>query len=228
MMQKRRRTISVTLLVLVLVGASGWLLGWSSFLDVKQIEVVGVAPDSPLKNEAIIAFSGVRIGESMARLSGASVKRELEQLPRIGSVSLIRKWPHRVVLVIKERVPVAAIVKGNRFQLIDSASHEYASVSSVPAGVPTLTITGDYQTGLKTAMSVITYLSFTIRSQVAQIESSGADGLQLTLRGGAQVIWGSSEDLELKSRVLATLLSGTGANRVKTFDVSAPYAPTAN
>lgn len=227
-MEKRRRKFGVALLVLLLVGTSGWLLGWSSLLNVEQIQVVGVAADSPLKSDAIIALSGIRIGESMARLNGASVKRELVQLPRVGSVSLIRRWPHRVVLVIKERVPTAAIVKGNQFQLIDSGSNEYALVSSAPAGIPTMKITGDYQTGLKTAMSVIKFLPLAIRSQVTQIESSGADGVQFILSGGAQVIWGSSEDLELKSRVLATLLSGAGAGRVRIFDVSAPYAPTTN
>jgi len=227
-MEKRGRKFGVTLLVLLLVGTSGWLLGWSSLLNVEQIQVVGVAADSPLKSDAIIALSGIRIGESMARLSGASVKRGLVQLPRVGSVSLIRHWPHRVVLVIKERVPAAAIVKGNQFQLIDSGGNEYALVSSAPAGIPTMKITGDYQTGLKTAMSVITFLPLAIRGQVIQIESSGADGVQLTLSGGAQIIWGSSEDLELKSRVLATLLSGAGARRVRIFDVSAPYAPTTN
>lgn len=224
--KNRRRSIGVTLLLVLLIGASGWLLGWSSFLNVKQIEVVGVAADSPLKSEVIIELSGVRIGEPMARLNGTSVKRELSQLSRVGSVSLIRKWPHRVVLVIKERVPVAAIVKGNQYQLVDKRSKEYALVSSVPVGVPTMKIDGDYPTGLKAAMSVITYLPLTIRSQVTQVESSGADSVRLTLQSGAKILWGSSEDLGLKSRVLVTLLAGVGANQVKTFDVSAPYAPT--
>lgn len=216
----------VVLLVVLLIGAVGWLLGWSSFLTVKQIEVVGVAADSPIKSDAIISLSGVRIGEPMARLSGASVKRELAQIPRIKSVSLIRHWPHRIVLLIKERVPVAAIVKGNQFLLIDSESKAYATVSVLPVEVPTIMVTGDFQTGINTAMSVITHLPFNIRSQLTHVDSSGKDGVQLILRSGTRIIWGSNEDLALKSRVLTTLLAGAGASKVKTFDVSAPFAPT--
>lgn len=227
-MAKRRRRLGVTLLLILLVGAAAWLLGWSSFLTVKQIEVVGVAVDSPLKTEAIIALSGVRIGEPMARVSSASVKRELDQLPRIGKVSLIRKWPHRVVLVIKERAPALAILKGTAFELIDSAGNQYATVPVVPVGVPTLTIGGDYKASLKTAMTVIDFLPDNIRNQVTRIESSGVDDLQLTLQRGVQVIWGSSEELSVKSRVLTTLLAGPGAKNVHVFDVSAPYAPTTN
>ena len=226
-MQKRRRRIGVAFLIFLLVGASGWILGWSSLLDVRQIKVVGIAASSPLKSDVVITNSGIRIGEPIARLSGASVKRELGQVPRIASVSLIRKWPHTVVLVIKERVPVAAISKGTQFQLIDGEGHEYASVSSMPIGVPMMMITGDYELGLKTAMSVITSLPPAISGELAQIESSGADGVKLTLRGGVQIVWGDSQDPELKSRVLTMLLAGAGASRFKTFNVSAPYAPTA-
>ena len=216
----------VVLLTVFLTAVAGWLLGWSSILTVKQIEVVGVSANSPIKSESIIALSGIRINEPMARLSGASVERELAQIPRIKSISLLRHWPHTVVLVIQERVPTAAIVKGNEFQLIDSESNQYATVAVLPTAVPTVLITGDYKTGLKSAMSVITELPVLIRSQLTHVESSGTDGVQLTLRKGARIIWGSSEDFGLKSRVLATLLTGAGANKVKIFDVSAPFAPT--
>ena len=75
-------------------------------------------------------------------------------------------------------------------------------------------------------MSVITELPVIIMSQLTHVESSESDGVQLTLRKGARIIWGSSEDFGLKSRVLATLLTGAGASKVQTFDVSAPFAPT--
>jgi len=225
---RRRRNLVVVLVLILTVGVSGWVLGWSSLLTIKQIQVLGIAADSPLKSDVVIARSGIRIGESMARLNQRSVKRELNQLPRVGMVSLVRKWPHTVVLVIRERVPMLAVVSGNEFQLVDSKSVEYAVVPTAPVGVPTLVISGDRKIGLKTAMSVITLLPFSIRSRVTQLESSGSDGLQMTLRGGTQIIWGSSQDLALKSRVLLTILSGDGASRFKTFDVSAPYAPTAS
>jgi cell division protein FtsQ len=214
--RSRRLVIGATFLAVLVVGAAGWLLGWSSFLTVKQIVVIGLSADSPLKSQGVISLSGVKIGEPMARVSGASIKRELSQVPRIGSVALKRSWPHKVILVIK----------GNQFALIDSQGNVYGTVPAPPAGLPVIAVTGDFQTGLKTAMSVITYLPEGIKSQVTHLDSTGTDGLQLTLSSGARVIWGSSEDLALKSRVLSTLLAGAGAERVKVFDVSAPYAPT--
>lgn len=225
-MQRRRRRLGALFIFLALIAGSGWLLGWSPFLTVKQIEVVGLAPDSPLKSESIIALSGIRIGEPMARVNGPSLRRQLDQLPRIGGVWLIRKWPHRLVVRIRERVPVVAIVKGTEFQLVDSKSNEYAMVATVPSGVPTMTVMGDYKLAVKTGMSVITQLPAGIMNRITEISSSGADGLQFTMAGGVKIIWGSSEDLALKTRVLSTLLTGSGANHVKIFDVSAPYAPT--
>jgi cell division protein FtsQ len=214
------------LIATMVIGASGWILGWSPLLKVKQIDVIGLSVDSPLKTQEVISLSGIWIGEPMARVSGASIRRALAQVPRIGSVALVRKWPHRVVLLIKERVPVAGVVKGNQFSLIDGESKVYGTVSVLPLGLLTIAITGDFRTGLKTAMSVINNLPEGIKRQVIRLDSSGADGLQLTLRRGARVILGSSEDLAVKSRVLSTLLSGAGAGKIKVFDVSAPYAPT--
>lgn len=222
----RRFIVGSLLVAAMFIGASGWLLGWSSFLIVKQIDVIGLSVDSPLKTQDVISLSGVWVGEPMARVSGASIRRALAQVPRIGSVALVRKWPYRVVLIVKERVPVAGVVKGNQFSLIDSQSKIYGTVSVLPIGLPIIAVTGDFRTGLKTAMSVIDYLPEGIKRQVIRLDSSGADGLVLTLRRGARVIWGSSEDLAVKSRVLSTLLIGAGAVKIKVFDVSAPYAPT--
>lgn len=227
-LKNRRRNMAIIVILPMLIGASGWTLGWSSLLAIKQIDVVGVATGSPLTSSAVVAASGIKLGESMARLNQRSVRRELHRLPRVDDVSLVRKWPHKVVLVIRERKPVLAVVQGNEFLLVDSKRNQYAVSSKAPAGVPTLTIIGDQKAGLTTAVSVITALPKEIKGIVTQMQSSGIDGLQITLEGGVKVIWGSSEDLDLKSRVLKTILSGDGASRFRTFDVSAPYAPTAS
>jgi len=212
--------------VALVVGASGWALGWSSLLTVKQISVVGLAVDSPLHSDQVIQLSGIKIGEPMARISGSRVKRALAAIPRVGSVSLVRKWPHKILLLIKERAPIAVISIGNQFSLIDSESKMYATVAVMPPDLPVISVTGNFRIGLKTAMSVLVYLPDDIKRRVVRLDSSGTDGLELSLRGGAKVIWGSSEDLAVKSKVLLTLLGGAGAGHVNVFDVSAPYAPT--
>jgi len=212
--------------VLIVIGSAGWLLGWSSVLDVKQIEVVGLAPGSLLNREIVISHSGIRIGQPMARLSGARVQRGLADLPRVKNVTVIRRWPHRVELVVAEREPRAAIIDGTQYQLADNAGNVYAKVTTPPSGIPLVSIGGDYQAGLKASIAVLASLPTEIQSQVVQLDVSSGDGVQFKLVRGALVIWGSSEDSALKSRVLATLLSGPGSKKIKRFDVSAPLAPT--
>lgn len=223
---RRRRNLASALVALIIIGSAGWLLGWSSILDVRQIEVAGLAPGSLLNRETVISHSGIRLGQPMARLNRVRVQRGLADLPRVKKVALIRHWPHRVELVITEREPSAVIIDGARYQLADSAGKVYAIVATPPSGIPLVSISGNYQVGLTASIAVLTSLPTEIQSQVVQLDVAGGDDVRLQLNRGVLVIWGSSEDSALKSRVLTTLLGGSGAKKIKRIDVSAPLAPT--
>ena len=62
---------------------------------------------------------------------------------------------------------------------------------------------------------------------VVRVSAASPDSVQLSLKGGREVVWGDSRRNERKAAVLTALLSPRpGATPVTVVDVSAPDAPT--
>jgi len=59
-------------------------------------------------------------------------------------------------------------------------------------------------------------------AQVTSGSATEAGQVTLTLSNGASVVWGDTQDNELKARVLATLMTTSAS----IYDVSSPHRPT--
>jgi cell division protein FtsQ len=58
--------------------------------------------------------------------------------------------------------------------------------------------------------------------RVSHVRAATIDSIELRLRDGRSVVWGSAEGSELKAEVLESLLH----RRASVYDVSVPGAPT--
>jgi cell division protein FtsQ len=96
-------------------------------------------------------------------------------------------------------------------------------VPKPPADVPLVQVdvTTSGVPALHAASDVAAALPAELRADVEQIRAGSRDDVRLRLRGGAQVVWGSAADTELKASVLAALRT----QRAKVYDVSAPLTP---
>jgi cell division protein FtsQ len=72
------------------------------------------------------------------------------------------------------------------------------------------------------AMGVLSLMPDDLRPKIAKLTASTRDNVELTLKSGAILRWGSVEQPELKSQVARALLK----RKAKVYDVSAPELPT--
>src|SRR5690606_10516519 len=77
--------------VILLIVAGAWAVGWSSLLDVRTVEVVGV---HRLAADDIRSRAAVPLGTPLARLDTSAVRDRLIDIPQVADVAVSRRWPH--------------------------------------------------------------------------------------------------------------------------------------
>src|SRR6266508_3656737 len=82
-----------------------------------DIELAGEAPNS---SAPVMEKMREVLGRNIFLISVAERKRELEKIPWVESATVMRLWPNRLRVLVKERTPVAFVAIGERIGLIDS------------------------------------------------------------------------------------------------------------
>ena len=205
--------LSVTFVLLA------WVLGWSSLLTVRTIQIEGIAPKSALNGKQLIAESGIRVGEKMARAHISTLSELKAKYPKIESIALKRSWPSTVTLVVKEKIAIAAVYVNGVYQLYGEDGLPFARVATPPSDLPV--ITGRETAGIKAAVSIYRSLPADLDSQIATLTARTNDLIEFTI-GETRITWGSSDDSATKIKVLRVLLK----TPAKKIDVSAPLSPT--
>ncbi|HET8969694.1 MAG TPA: FtsQ-type POTRA domain-containing protein, partial [Candidatus Nanopelagicales bacterium] len=214
----RRRWLLVVLLVAVLAGA-GWVVGWSPLLSVTEVRVLGART---LSADQVRAAADVELGMPLARVPAAAVAERVEALPAVAGVEVRYGWPHVLVLVVTERVPVAVVAGASGtagFELVDAAGNRYDTVAARPVGLPLLATTPAADGA---ALAVLTALPPELASRVARVRADTQDDVVLVLADGTRLRWGGATDSGRKAAVVLALLP----RRAGVIDVSAPELPT--
>ena len=81
-----------------------------------DIELAGEAPNS---SAPVMEKMREVLGRNIFLISVAERKRELEKIPWVESATVMRLWPNRLRVLVKERTPVAFVAIGERIGLID-------------------------------------------------------------------------------------------------------------
>ena len=210
------RRLGVIAALLVVAVAAVWVVEFSRLLAVDHITVRGTTNLAP---GDIIAAAAVPLGTPLARVDDQAVADRIRALPRVGSVEVRRGFPHELVLVVDDRVPVAVIRTDRGWVTIDAAGAEIGGVRK-PGSRPVVASTTDV--GRQTALATLLTLPAPLKTQVARVSASTVDDVTLVLRSGATVRWGDTSRTERKAAVLAALMT----RRASIYDVSAPDVPT--
>lgn len=122
-------------LAVLLLGAGGfWALYGSSWFRVEQVRTSGTAVLTPREIEAVAA---VPMGAPLVGVDTEVIEARLrERFPRIGSVEVVRSWPHGIGLKVTERKPVLLMEKGGKFIEVDTAGVRFATVDTAPGASP--------------------------------------------------------------------------------------------
>jgi cell division protein FtsQ len=223
-LSNRRRPWRRALLV-VLCAATvvllAWVVGWSTWLGVDDIEVKGVTgPEA----EAVARLVQVPVGTPLARVDTEAVGARVRERVTVAEVSVRRSWPGTLTVEVVPRS--AALVVRNpqgRLEVVDAEGVTFGTVRAVPHGVPVVTATGAKGTtkeALLSSLGLLDALPTDLAGKVSGIKVSSANLITFTL-GSSTVVWGGGEDSARKVAILTALLR----TKAKVIDVSAPDTP---
>lgn len=222
----RRRVLrpAVVLAVAVTLGGGAVWAAWSSpLLAVRTIIVKGT---SRLSVADVLAAARVPIGRSLLRLDPGTIRARVAALPAVRSVTVDRDWPHRLVITVTERSPVAAVATTGGVELVDAAGVAFATQAQPPAGLLPLelgaAVPGPGDADAQAALAVWAELPQPLRRNVSGISAPSPVDVTIHLAGRRTVVWGDPGEAARKLVVLRALML-TKASR---YDVSTPDVPT--
>lgn len=223
--QRRRSRLRIVVRWLVacvlvaVVGAGVWLVGFSPVLSVQRVEVTGAAVLDPAKVEQVAA---IRPGTPLARLDTGAIEKRVGALTPVREVRVVRHWPSAVTIEVTERTALYAVRQNQAdgYLLVDRDGVAYTEVAKPPKDL--LVASADSAELLPDVAAVVAALPDDLRPMVASVDAGTRDSITLKLSEGRTVIWGSSERSDYKAEVLLALLK---AHKGTVYDVSAPDWP---
>ncbi|MCW2781869.1 MAG: FtsQ-type protein [Marmoricola sp.] len=217
---RRGRPALLLLLALVVVGAGVWLVYFSPAITARQVDVTGA---TNVRQSKVRTVAEVPIGTPLARISLSAIQSRVETIPVVKSAEVSRSWPHGISIRITERTPLAVIDQGHGLQALDGAGVLFGSYARRPAGLPLVhSAAGTKVDALSEVAKVVSSLPPNISRKVDYVEVATVDQIELAMKDGKTVTWGSSQDSGEKAEVLAVLLK----QHATKIDVSAPGRPT--
>ncbi len=207
-------------LVIALVGGGTWAVYFSDALAVEGAEVRGLAS---LTEDDVLAVADVPEGRPLATVDLTAIDRRVSALAAVASVRVTRQWPHDVLIEITEREPVAVVDRGDGLRAVDVRGAVFSSYRRAPSDLPRITTAAVTDAeALREAATVAGALPDDLRALVDHIEAISVDEIDLVLRDGRRVRWGSADRSEQKAEVLAALLP----RKAEVYNVSVPGQPT--
>lgn len=205
-----------------LVGGATWVALYSPVLRTTGVGVEGI---SRLPAAQVLAVARVPLGGSLLTLPTAQVRDRVASLAPVASVAVQRQWPHRVVIHVVERVPVAVVAGPAGPILVDRGGMAFAAGGALPSGVLDLRVAapvvGTVSDAARSALAVWAQLPPRVRGDVLWVAAGSPDDVSFGLPGGATVRWGSAERGDDKLAALAALMR----QHARVYDVSTPDVP---
>jgi cell division septal protein FtsQ len=220
-----KKTLAIAT-ILILFGAGSYLLGWSSLLTVKQIEING-APT--LISEKTIAKSlNLSLGDKLARVDSRALANRLKANDWIESADISRNWINgKVVIDLQPRTPVALYTAPGKPQVaLDASGASFQLMGQVPAGLPKVS-SSSVASGL-IAIEVFTEMPKEFSEGIERLTAVSPTNILIDGKFSdrtMQIVWGDGEDLSLKIKVITALLELPENKSIRLIDVTAPHAP---
>lgn len=222
----------------VVVGVAGVAVVALRFAPLFQVEHIDVLGNSQVSADEVVAAADLPGGTALLALPIDQIESRVELLDAVASARVVRDWPDRVKIVVRERRPVgyAESVVGVGF--VGSDGSIYRVQSQKPDDLPLLpTATGEpaqvgdsYSGGAgdieSAAFEVAVSLPGSLQRHIAEIDASSSRTVRLTFNDGVVVEWGSPTSATEKVTVVQALRQRPGWGKVFTvIDVTAPEAP---
>ncbi|MQA83518.1 MAG: FtsQ-type POTRA domain-containing protein [Streptosporangiales bacterium] len=215
------KAVVVALLVGAVVVVVGWVLLSSRLLVVRQIQVAG---EHRVAGAELVEAAQVRLGTPLIHVEPGAVERRVEGIRQVESARVERRWPSTLRITVAERTPVAAARDGSGYQLVDRFGVVVTSARRRPSGMPLVDIDNLSATDPSTraALAVVDALPGAVLRKVSVVSAPSPTEVNLRLKDGRHVEWGSPERSAEKARTLAILMK----RDAQVYDVSSPEVAT--
>ena len=225
---------------LSLIASTSYLLGWSDYLTVKNIEITGTASQSIINRELTKNNLTLEVDMKLARVDLRAIERVSGNLEWLASADVKRSWLDRSISIeVVEKIAVAkAINSSNEIVNFDNQGKLFAPTSAIQMAqslkLPLVTSKSNDQNQLLTAAKFLQDLpeeSLPLIDDLIgiSIADSGFIIMQTKVANREVVInWGEPSEIPQKSRVLQALIDLPENKKAKRFDLSLPDSPVAS
>lgn len=201
----------------------------TSVFDVRGIEVSGA---DHLHRPRIVRIAGVSNATNALWLDEGVAERRLEAEPWIADADVRVTLPLTVKIVVHERAPVA-VARGMVTSLM-AADGTVLGSGTVPRGLPVIELGGAGSVeGIRPspvgAARALGAMGPALRAQVARVRVLLDGTLEIRLRAGPTVRFGTPEDAERKAETIRRVLAWAGSEGtpLRTISVVSALAPAA-
>lgn len=238
-LKKYKRLVSY-LVALSLIAGLAYLLGWSSLLTVKKVEISGTNSISEIQGQLQKKNLSLNPGMRLARVDLRGIKSTLSEMDWLDSYSVDRNWlSGQIQLKVVEKVGVAKALSETGATLYFDAdgvlfkpiSRVQISTSSQLALVSTESRSRADLAGVATLMQGLPKnLEFLLTElKSISVGKSGYLTMITKVEGrDVQINWGKADSLEQKFQVLSALLELPENKAANKFDLSIPDSPIAS
>jgi cell division protein FtsQ len=225
----RVRLVAVlTTFVLLLLGGLYLWLRDSSLVSVQQVRVTGVSGDNA--HRIAKRLRAAALGMTTLDVDDDALRAAVAAFPEVRGIDAQPDFPHKLRIVVSQRIPVGALQAGNSRVAVasDGTLLPQERTSSLPTVAVTTLPTGSRLTDAPALrdVAVLAAAPAAMRGRVLQL-AKGKGGLRATLRGGGTVVFGGATDLVAKWAAAAAVLRDPSAKGALYLDVRIPYRPVA-
>jgi cell division protein FtsQ len=225
----RRRRIALIAVGSVALVIGGVTASRSSSFDVRGIEVSG---NEHLHRPQVVRIAGISNATNALWLDEGEAERRLEAEPWIADADVRVTFPLNVEIVVRERTPVA-LAEGGVTSLMAADGTALGS-GTVPRGLPVIELGGvgpvegvrPSPVGAARALGAMTPA---LRAQVARVRVLLDGTLEVRLREGPTVSFGTPDDARRKALTIRRMLvwARTQGTPLRTLSVGSALAPAA-
>lgn len=205
--------------VVVAVGVLVWLFLFSSAFTARETIVEGhrILTADDYREAAAVPY-----GRPLARVDLGAVEQRIRSLPEVRDVTVERDFPDAVRVTVTERMAVFQLRVGDSYSWVDEGGVVFRGGEPLAPDMPVAEVDDPDERMLRDIGVVVEHLPENVLDEVELLEAGSVDMIEVELAGERRVVWGSADESQLKSEVLAALL-GVDA---EVYDVSAPNHPT--
>lgn len=228
----RLRRVTTAAIVMLVVALATWALLFSPLLGLQPQRISVAGSDGSVSDKQVRDVLAPYTGDSLLRLDTGRLSTQVsDKLVRVRQAQVTRSWPRGLRVQLTMRVPVATVQGADGYQVLDNEAVVLERVPEAPSGLVTIVpdktdgASGSQTISAKQVAAVTQVVGSLTPQTLAQVASGSATEagqVTLTMSNGASVVWGDTQDNELKARVLATLMTTSAS----IYDVSSPHRPT--